>query len=213
VHPHGHPLPRTGQGRVPYLGSGPRRRCHLPAGESIGGFARPIRQAGRRGRRCALRVAGRRWRRWHSGRTGRLRGRQRTVRGLRSGRCSRVRLRSSGRSTKAWETLRWGAPWHRLRDRQGQVAGEDRQPAMFLVDFRHVPVGARNAYGQVVAEPERRFVRSVEAHRHDRQVCPLRELPGNEPGGDIRCGPCSWRRSSLSGRRGTSGFGRECLWL
>src|SRR5258705_5270731 len=42
---------------------------------------------------------------------------------------------------------------HWLRDRQRQLPGQHRQPAMLLGDLRNA-AGARKADGQLVAEPE-----------------------------------------------------------
>jgi hypothetical protein len=57
---------------------------------------------------------------------------------------------------------------------------------MLLDDLRAVPVGARKAYAQLVAEPERRVVPPVDLDRHDWQARPLGKLHGNQPGSEVR---------------------------
>ena len=96
------------------------------------------------------------------------------------------RPRATRGPTTASETRRWAVPRQPVLNPQGNVASEDRQPTMLLLDLCDVGVGTRQAHGQLVAEPEGGVVPPVERDGHDREIGPLRKLRCDEPSRDGR---------------------------
>ena len=82
----------------------------------------------------------------------------------------------------AWEPAAGHTSRDRLGDRKRQVRRQHRQPPMLLFDLPYIAVATRQPHRQVVAEPERCVVPTVEFHGRHRQVRPLRELLRDEPG-------------------------------
>ena len=65
-----------------------------------------------------------------------------------------------------------GAERDRFGHRQRQLRGEHGQPALLLVDRRHVGLGRGQAHRELGPEPVGAVVPAVRLDRHDRQVAP-----------------------------------------
>jgi hypothetical protein len=76
------------------------------------------------------------------------------------------------------------------------MAREHRQPSMLLVDLRHVRRATRQSNRQLLSEAERRVVPSIEPHRPDRQIGPLRELLRDQTRDNVSGDVCLLHRSS-----------------